>query len=777
MNFTDAETVEQTVWQMRLADWPRGQNRARINDLANGAPPYTPDEAARNNIEINVNDLTLTRLAHDGRQQLYNGFMKPGRFFTARTDMGPKHKRIEHGITVTTEMNRVLKRSLPYYECFRSKFALDVLHGVGPSMWENKESWCPNPLGMEEVLVPSNTKLTFQNLPFFAIFRAYTPEELQRLTGGPKRDPGWNMTVVKAAIRWALQQTGQLMGVSWQDWWSPEKMHERFKENSGLYASDQVQTIDCYDFYFYHDDGKNSGWRRKIILDAWGGWEQYGPDNRMPEKNLLDKRGQYLFDGKDRIYASKLSEILHFQFADLSAVAPFRYHSVRSLGFLLYAACHLQNRLRCKFNEAVFENLMMYMRVKSMDEAERALKIELASRGIVDETVNFLSPTERWQPNEALVMGGMQLNQQVIQENSSSYVQNQNFSRDRVEKTKFQVMAEVNAMTTLTSAALQQAYTYQTYEYYELLRRFMIKNSRDCDVREFRLRCLKRGVPEEMLVPEAWDLEPERVMGAGNKTLEMAIAQQLMEWRQHFAPGAQQRILRIATLAITDDPAMADLLAPEAPEGVSKSKEAAMLAVGTMMQGARVEFAEDQNRVEIIETLLGEMVVIVAPLKQAGKATMEQVLGLANMGRHIQQLIQTISTDEDQEQRAKQYSDLLGQLMNEVKGFAQRLQEEQGGEQNGEMAKLQGQIQADLIKAQAKAQNTRESHAQRTAQREVQFQLEQDREDKRLKAELGRDLQRSRIEDIQGDLETVAGIRRENAKAIATNKTQQESGE
>src|SRR5262245_16060278 len=115
MTFTSAEAVEQTVWQMTLADWPRGVNRARINDLANGAPPYTVEEAAQNNIEINVNDLSLTRLAHDGRQQLYNGFMKPGRFFTARTDMGPKHKRMERGITVTTEVNRILKRSLEYY--------------------------------------------------------------------------------------------------------------------------------------------------------------------------------------------------------------------------------------------------------------------------------------------------------------------------------------------------------------------------------------------------------------------------------------------------------------------------------------------------------------------------------------------------------------------------------------------------------------------------------------------------------------------------------------
>jgi hypothetical protein len=765
---------------MRLSDWPRGENRARINDLANGAPPYTPQEAQNNNIEINVNDLSLTRLAHDGRQQLYNGLMKPGKFFTMRTDMGPKHKRLERGIVVTNEINRVMKRSLEYYECMRSKFALTILHGIGPSMRENRESWCPIPLGIEDVLIPSNTRLTFQNMPFFAVFRAYTPEELDRLTRGPNRDKAWNMPVVKSAIEWACQQTARLVGAKWSDWWSPEKIHERIKQDSGLYASDVVQTIDAYDFYFYDDDGKTAGWRRRIILDAYGGWQQYGPGNSMPDKNLLGQTGQYLFDSGDRVYGEKLSEIIAFQFADLSAVAPFHYHSVRSLGFLLYAACHLQNRLRCKFNEAVFENLMMYMRVKSMDEAERALKIELASRGIIDETVHFLSPAERWQPNDRLASEGIAMNQQVIQENSSSYVQNQNFSRDRVEKTKFQVMAEVNAMQTLVSAALQQAYTYETFDYYETVRRFLIKNSRDGDVREARLRILKRGVPENMLVPEAWDIEPERVMGAGNKTMEMAIAQQLMEWRAAFSPAAQQSILRTAVLSITDDPAMADRLVPESGEGVSKSKEAAMLAVGTLMQGGIVEFAEDQNRIEIIEALLGEMMVIVARLKQTNTATAAEVAGLGNMTKHLVLLIQTFAQDKDEQERIGKYSELLGNMVNEIKAFAQRLQEQQGqnGQPNGELLETLGKIKNDELVKQAKAANLRESHGQRTAQRAVQFDEKQQQAEQQHKLDMRRQIESQRVEDLVEASKALAEIRRETAMAMAgveiDNKTKTE---
>ena len=53
---------------------------------------------------------------------------------------------------------------------------------------------------------------------------------------------------------------------------------------------------------------------------------------------------------------------MHVQFADGSVVPPFRWHSVRSLGYQLYALCHLLNWLRCRLSDAVFESMMWYFR-------------------------------------------------------------------------------------------------------------------------------------------------------------------------------------------------------------------------------------------------------------------------------------------------------------------------------------------------------------------------------------------------------------------------------
>lgn len=771
MKFKSARVLEQCIWAMRLTEYGRSLNRSKINSLSNGSPPYDAEEARKNNIAINVNNLSLTRLAHDARSQLYNGFFTPSVFFDARTDFGPKHKRQERGVIVTKEINRIMKRSMPYMEALRSQFALQVLHGIGPACWEDTDHWCPTPLGVEDVLVPSNTLLTMRNLEMFAVWRSYTPWELHRLTQGPNRDPGWNMPVVEQAIKWASEQTMKAQGTTWAQWWSPEKWVERMKEDSGLYASDLIQTIDCFDAYWFDYDGKEESWKRAIIFDAYGGsgsWAStYGPSKTIPTKNLLDsEEGLFLYNSGDRSWASKLGEIIHFQFADLSSVSPFRYHSVRSLGFMLYAVCHLQNRLQCKFAEAVFEQLMCYLRVKSLDEVERALKVELVSRGFIDESVSFLRPDERWQPDARMVEAGMNMYDRIVQDNSSSYVQNQNFSRDRTEKTRFQVQAEVNAMMALISAALQQSYLYSGAQYSEIFRRFCKPNSADPEVREFRNRCMNQGVSEKMLVPDAWELTPERIIGGGNRTLEQTIAQTLMTWRGAYAPEGQQKILRSATLALTNDAGFTNALVPETPQ-LSEARHDAMLAFGSLMAGAEVEFRADTNRIDVTETLIGELALSVKrTLDAGGMTTVPQLQGYQNTVAHIEELIAQVAQDRDQQERAKLFSDALGKLTNEIKGFAQRLAEQMQA-QNGESGltpEAKSKILANIITAKSKAENQRESHGQRTAQKQVQWEAEQRRKEEEHQLEMRREIQSQRVEDVATDLRTAAEIQRVAAK-------------
>jgi hypothetical protein len=766
-DFDNASNVESVTYQMKLADYPRGLNRAKINDLANGVAPYTQQEERDNNIEVNVNPLNGTKIFHDARSQAMNGLMKPGKFFTASTDAGPVHKRREWETLVNRNINRLMKASLPYFEVMRSKIAQLVLHGISPCAWEDRHQWAPEAFGVEDVFVPANTLLTMKNLPFFAIYRQYTGAQLKRLVSGPKTDPGWNMPMVNSLIQWADKETSKLTGTVWPEVWSPEKMAERIKGDGGLYASDAATTIDCYDFYFYSFDKKNSGWYRRIVPDAYGqpGVGSDGNPMRGSKKaDWPDKLEGFIYTSRNRKYADKLSEIIGWQFADLSAVGPFRYHSVRALGFLVWAVAFLQMRLYCRIQESTFESLLQYFRVKSMDDFERALKVELVNRGVLDETIQMIPQAERWQTNVPLAEFAYQQNQQIISENSASYIQKQEFTDRSERKTKFQVGAELNAAASLVSAALMQAYKYQQFEYREIFRRFCRANSRDPDVREFRVQCLKE-IPEKYLIPDAWDISTEQVMGAGNKTLEMNIAQQLLEMRNLYDPEPQRRILRDVTLAITDDPSRAEQLVPDQPVQVTDSVHDAQLTMGTLMMGLPVAVKTGINHIEFVETLLRMMTMVVQRIEQSGgMASEEQIIGLQTVAQHISQHMQIIGQDEEEKERVKQYGDALGKLLNMVKAYAQRLQE-QRQKQNGQAQLSQeeaAKIMAIQQTAAAKVRNMRESHGLRTAERQVQFEQSQKQDAEKHRMEMLK-----KAAEVQGD---IAAKDLQTASAIRTNR-------
>lgn len=764
---------------MILGDYPRGLNRARIARIANGVPPYTEQEVTDNNIVVNVNDLSMTRVLHDARSQFNNAFLKPGVYFSCKTDYGPRHKRSDYGAILTREIGKVMKKSVSYFESMRSKFGLLTLHGISPACWENTDRWCTKPLGVEDVMVPSQTLLGFDNLPFFAMRRQFTGIELQKLTMKAKRDTGWNMNMVDAALRWIDSQTVQLSGQNWEEIWSPEKVEERIKQDGGFYASDQAPTLDCFDFYAWRSadespDGE-AGWIRRIILDAWSTPQAYslGTDGRPVYKTNRRNDGKiksgdkeidifrggkddFLFSSRDKKVASSWREITSFQFADLSAVAPFRYHSVRSLGFLLYSVCHLQNRLRGKFNEAVFENLMMLMRVKSMDDVQRALNVFLNNRGFVDDTVSFIPQQERWNPDFNMAELAMSENNRLISENASSYTQSGNFSRDKTEKTKFQVMAELNSSTQLIAAGLNQAYEYQQFEDEEILRRFLRKNSRDVEVKQVRAACLRQGIPEKILLPECWTAEHERVVGAGNKTMELTVMSQLMEWIQLFDPDPQRKIKHDAVLALTDDAARADELVPEQAVKVTDSVHDAQLATGRLMQGLPMAIKTGLNHVEYCETLMADMAMLLMKAQKQGPSV-DLVMGLANMGQHVAQHIQIVGQDDEEKETAKKLGDQLGKIMNHVKALMKQLQQQKQGQNGGggmdpkDAAKIQGMLMA----AKVKAQNQRESHAQRTAQRDLQFQMEMKHKEQMAQADVA-----------AKDLEAAGKINRNRLKSL-----------
>jgi hypothetical protein len=773
MNFSTASLVEQVIWEMRSADYPRASNRALIDRLFDGFPPWTAEEAESARINTNVNFLDGPKLAADARRSYYNAFIKPANFFTMTLDAGPPRLRSTWSAIVTKEINRIMKESLCYFELIRSQMAATVLHGIGPVHWPDLHRWKPRALDICDLLIPSNTLLSLENLCHFAIYRQYTAVELSDMIERKNADPAWNKTLARKAIAWCVRQpTGQT--APW-DYLSPEKVVDQIKQDGVYYASDVVPTINCWDFYYYSNEAKQSGWRRCMVLDTPADGEI--SSKKLSYQAMGESGPGWLYYGGNRIYADNISQILHFQFGDLSPKSPFKYHTVRSLGWLIYAVCNLQNRLRCKVNDATFENLLNYFRVSTADDADRLTKIDLHNYGVVPEGVDFIKQADRWQINQALVLATMADNRQQMNEAAAQFREGRDTGVQK-EKTATEIMAEVNSANAMVGTMLLLSYTYQKNQYIEIARRFFDVNSPDPEVRKFHLRVLKRGVPAKMLDLDLWQISPEHVLGSGNKMLQIAMADKLMAVRPLLDSDAQRDVLRMYIQANSDDPTLAARWVPPEPIMVTESVHDAQLMAGPLMMGVKVLPRAGQDPAQMTIALLKSMTEILRRIEATTKLPTESELpGLLNFAVTIEQYLTKAAEDPANKGLVRQAQKDLGVLVKILQDWDQQVQaqkQEAGGNGNvdpaiaKEMAMTQAKIQTMRATAASKAQIEQGKAAQRQAQRDAQFQQKQRQTEEDHVAGLRQRLTQTQVDTTIADAKAASAIENERAAAAAT---------
>lgn len=745
MRFDSAARCEEIIWMMRLADEPRAADRTVLLKLYNGSPPFSEEQAEENQIQVNINDLAGTNLISAARRQWNNAFLKPSNFFTARPDFGPGHKRSEWGNIFTRHANRLLKRNRRMVGQVRATGAQTMLYGVGPVNWTTRRGVVPTPLPMGSLMIPSETEIDdFDNLSYFAVFREWTPSMLYEMTHGPKVDPGWNMKLVQAQFDYLKDQLYKSPNsLAYQ--WMPERIEELIKQDKGYMGTDAVPTCDVWDFYFREaqDDGK--GWYRRIILDWNAGTEL----STMPaSRNLVDGKSEFLYSSGNRKYANSVNEILHCQFGDCSVYAPFKYHSIRSLGWMLWGVCDLENRMHCKFSEAIFEQLMWFFQTAGNQDLIRLKKANFEHMGVIPQGIRFLTADERFTPNANLMQMAFARNRQLMSDSATSYTQGYDTGTGDKNRTATETMAIVNASQSLASGILEMAYTYETFKYREMCRRLCIKNSTDPLARQFRLNCLKDGIPENMLDVDKWSIEAEQVVGGGNKTLQMATVGFLNSIRKNLPPQGQRMVDHISVEAATDQPDLAQEMAPLGEnKPVSNSTHDAQLATQRIMAGLQFDAPKDAIYEDYVATWIGDLGnTLKKVFALGGMASPAEIMGMMALAQKTGEFLQVMDQNEDEREKVRQYQDALNHLNNHVKALAQRLQQSQGAQQqpggNGaadKSAETQAKIQSQIILAQAKAKNAERAHAQKTQQRQISWQNEERRKDMQAQGQMQRE--------------------------------------
>lgn len=706
---------------MKQAEIQRSPNRALLNSFFNGSAPWTEAECKEHGILINFNSKEGTDLLHKARNQYEAAFSKTGNFFTVSVPDAPPDKQKEYGTTITNHLNKIMRNSREYYYTNDCVWGGVVLHGVGARVWWNKDDWKPGFCGIQDILMPTDTNLSMDNLRYFALRRVMRPGKLMKQTvlAGKNVDKGWNLKQVKKILDTFKELNTNAHSYDWSN--QPEQMVELVKQNQCFYDSDSAPLIYFWDFIHLEDefeDVTKNGWYRDIILDD---------DCRPVTGQSLDSDETQWVYHSDKPLASKLDEIVHFQFGDGNNVPPFKYHSIRSLAWITYDILWVMNRLNCQYVQHVMEQLMLLFRVQDPSDRDRLQQLILQGIvGILPEGLNMVTKDERHQVNEGLVEGLMAGLKQRVSETSSQYTQAPDTGTQK-ERTKYETQAVLAQAAALMATMIGRAYRQEHFAALEIARRFCNKTSCDFDVKKFRQRCLDDGVPEKWLDSERWEVEIEQVLGGGNRTIEIAEATELVNRLQLFDPNAQQEIKHDYVLAVTNNAKKANRIAPtDATPKVTDAVHDAQLAFGTLMLGVEMDPKEGINHPEQVETLLKLMGQVIGRINQSGGVgTPQDVAGLQSVAAYIAKHISIIAQDENNKPKVKEYTDALSKMMNLVRAFAQRQQEEnqkQGGQPDPEvMAKIQGQIaelQTKLKISEAKAQ-------QQLQHKELKFRQQQ----------------------------------------------------
>lgn len=744
------------------------RNRTLINKLFNGEAPHTEEERRAENIKVNVNWLEATRIASNATNQLNNSFFSGGRYFSVAVDKGESRKRAQYSTTITKYINQELKRSREYKHARESANAQVVLHGPGPMIWRNRRCPIPGVAGIDDILVPSGTLTSMENLDRFAIYQELTWHQLVKQTQGSSVDPGWNKPYVTALLA-HLFKTGVVPVHQGNRWQFPEKMHEDVKEGAANTASSSLPKVMVYDFFYRNE--KSDKWNRKMMLD-------FGTvdTETIKENEAVRKYQEFIYEKDD--YCDNWSEVIHWYLGNCSNVAPYRYYSVRSIGYLLYGSCMIQNKLRNRFTEHMFQSLLTLFRNVSDDNREKLGMIDLHNLGVMPEGVSMVPAQERHTVDWNLILMGLNQGRQLMAESAQSFVPDMT-GDSKKQMTATETLVRQNTSVSMTSAVLNQLGEQSREEYREICRRFCIKSNPDPMAKRFRENIEKEGVPLSCLDIDAWDVIPEKTVGGGNKAVEMVSTQILMQEMFPLAdPDGQRLIARRRYLAITDNSDEALLIFPDAPQPPSDDVQYAQNAYAVLMLGVPFAKKEGINHLAYAGMLMQMMNVTFSQIQQAAEQPQglaiaaDKIVGLFNAAQHVQEEIKAIARVEHQVDNAKVMFKALVEMISELTKVAQKLMaQEQDSQANGGLnAETRAKIESMMMKAQTESQIRMKAAEEKEMRNDVKFMNENNRRNAMVEADNQRKLLSTQADITAKDLTTAAEITRPKPQPSTAGK-------
>ena len=510
---------------------------------------------------------------------------------------------------------------------------------------------------------------------------------------------GWNVKAVKMAMLTADQAGISSSGWSETEW---ERLQMQLKNNDLAAApSGRTQTVEIIHLWVQEFDGTVSMY---LVSD------QHLVGEGKDDPWLFERRHEY-------------NEVRNaFTFFCYGIGTNGTYHSISGILRKIYPQVQVSNRLRSKMVDAAAmsagvmlqpENELAYDRMQYvtygpytlLPAKDVASYVERASPNLMQNVTPVLADMERT------------INQRAGQFSGSSPFGNQ------AEKTRFQVQAEIEALSRVGASQLNLFYPAWGRHLREATRRIIRDNYSDAspggkEAKRFRERLELRGFPLELL--KYVDIEAvdcERAVGSGSFAQRTAMLLELTEVSGAYDEVGRHNLFRDRTAAALKSYQLADRYIPRMPGDVRPpmDKKIAELENGNMRRGDEIPVEVNEKHVVHLEVHL-PMIAEIIQAVDSGQMELEVAVGpMINIHGHCVAHLEQLQQDPTIQSKVAQFREALqqaGEIIWNGSKKLQKMQQEQaamGERQDG--GQLDENMERKLMEHQMTLNNMREKAA------------------------------------------------------------------
>jgi hypothetical protein len=669
----------------KKADEGSSRNRALIDSMFNGAPPFNANDL----IEMGQGDRTnldfgdAAALKDQALAGYYDLTSSVDKLARVQTSHGAPEQQAEWNEIISEEFHRTLREWKEFEFNHQRLCDYFVSHGVGVTFFEDEVDWRWRVAGLSEFRIPRATRANEHEIEVAMADREYRADELYAFIKDPEiaEQLGWDVKTTRSAIQRSCQED---QSMSLGDW---EKLEVELKNNDILYGHAKSKAVKVVHMWVREFSGKVS--HLMFLQDPL---------------NSLTKDEKFLFKRENR-FESPTNCFVTFCYG----VGNGTYHGIRGLGFKIYPHIQVLNRLRCGMVDGAL--LSSSLIVQPSDSSSRAID---------DLTLTYYGPYALFPPGLKIVEKAVpNLQQNIIpvisdmamqmQNNAGAY-QTRAAGADGQSRTAYEVRSQLQKEATLSSASINLFYhpwKRLLAEVYHRLARvdYSALEPGGREAIDFRKRCIKRGVPLEAII-KVKQVDPVRAIGYGSPQMRTAAVDETMSIFGSLDEQGRINLLR-DRIACRFGQEVVDRYLPPPNTNLRPPLDykIAVLENATMSSGSPIPVSPGENHFIHAGTHLQALDQLDQAIASGQANPQNALTAMQNFLPHTQEHVAALGQDLVRKDQVALMTQRLQQLGASSKRLQDELQAQAENEQKGAEAEAQRQqtaMEADYRAMQEK---------------------------------------------------------------------------